>query len=74
VYIRPFEGKPLDDDAEQWLRTRADEVVEEETKRASDVTRELCMGFFGASSGMSAHLTRVSDQGKRLRHDLDYSI
>jgi len=74
VYIRPFEGKPLDGDAEQWLKTRADEVVEEETKRASDVTRELCMGFFGASGGMSAHLTRVSDQGKRLRQELDDSI
>ena len=74
VYIRPFEGKPLDGDAEQWLKTRADEVIEDETKRASDVTRELCMGFFGTGGGMSAHLTRVSDQGKRLRLELDNSI
>src|SRR5690242_16571226 len=72
IYVHAFEGGPVPQATELWLRSKIQEIVEHQTVRAQDVTQQLCSCFVGAGPDRyRAYVTRLQGVGEKIQQRLN---
>ncbi len=75
TYIGQFENTPLSKTTEQWLREKAQKIVESEVVRAQGVAKHLCSSFVGAApDAYRAYVVHLQDEGRTMQQRLNDAI